>query len=203
MTEQMPLYSGRYMEFYPLLSSHSALYFTWLQQPNFNHYKPYLKHLCHSQEQLQVYLALKEHHTPPLETEIIVFHKQSQTPIGVMSLANIDDFNHKAEFSVGFIRGKNTKCVAEAIYAGISLSFSSFNLYKLIFYVAEDNYHMLSMLKRYNFISEGCFHKEIIVSTTRRINIYRFALFYDEWNTHPLRQRFHYLLPLGFDNHAS
>jgi RimJ/RimL family protein N-acetyltransferase len=188
---------GKHIILRHIVASDAHLYHSWLENSDFLAYKPYLKQLCPTPEHLMAFLAMQIQSNPRTEFEVLVIHKATQTIIGIIGLSGIDEFNKKAEFSAGFIRGYGTRSLWEAIHATITFSFERFQLHKLICYVTPDNHRVLTMMQHYNFISEGCFKEEIIMNNNQRVDLHRFALMFRDWKTHPLRQRLNHIVPIA------
>ncbi|KHD05062.2 hypothetical protein PN36_33945 [Candidatus Thiomargarita nelsonii] len=191
-----PLFVGKHISIRHITPTDASLYHNWLQNPGFLAYKPYLKRLCPTPVQLVAYLAMQAQSNPRTEFEVLVMQQTTQTPIGIISLSSIDEFNQKAEFSAGFISGYGTRCIWEAIHACIALSFAHFKLHKLIFYVTPNNHRVLKIMQRYGFIHEGYFKEEILVDDKQRVDLHRFALMSRDWQHH-LHQHLNRIVPIN------
>lgn len=191
-----PLFVGQSVLIRHIVPTDARLYHQWLQQPIFLAYKPYLRLLCPTPIQLMTHLAMQTQANPRTEFEVLVIDKNTQTPIGLLSLSGIDEFNQKAEFSAGFVSGYGTRKVWEAIHAGIALSFAHFELHKLIAYVTSTNHRVLKMMQRYGLIHEGYFKEEILVDDNQRIDLHRFALMRRDWEKSILYQRISRIAPV-------
>jgi RimJ/RimL family protein N-acetyltransferase len=189
-TQPPPLFIGKHVTLRHIEPTDALLYHIWLQNPVFLAYKPYLKRLCPTAGQLTAHLAMQAQSNPRTEFEVLVIQQTTQKPIGIIGLSGIDEFNQKAEFSVGFISGYGTRSIWEAIHAGIAISFAHFKLHKLICYVAAHNHQALKIIQRYGFIQEGYFKEEILIDDQQRVDLHRFALMHRDWQQHPLHQRF-------------
>lgn len=194
-----PFYIGQHVVLRHIWPTDAKLYHDWLQNSEFIAYKPYLKQLCPAPSQLAAYITLQIHASPRTEYEVLVIHKSTQTPIGIIALSGIDEFNKKAEFSAGFIRGHGTRSLLEAIHAAIFFSFEQFQLHKIICYVAENNKRVLKLLPHYGFGFEGCFKEEVIGENNQRIDLHRFSLMRSDWEHLPIRQRLKRLAPIKQD----
>jgi len=194
-----PLFVGKYIIIRHIVPSDALLYHQWLQKTIFLAYKPYLRLLCPTSIQLMAYLAMQAQANPRTEFEVLVLQKNTQTPIGLLSLSGIDEFNQKAEFSAGFVSGYGTRKVWEAIHAGIALSFAHFELHKLIAYVVSTNHQVLKMMQHYEFIHEGYFKEEIFVDDKQRIDLHRFALMRRDWKHSLLYQRLNRIAPVNIN----
>jgi RimJ/RimL family protein N-acetyltransferase len=192
-----PLFTGKYIFIRHIAPTDALLYHNWLEMPIFLAYKPYLRRLCPTPVQLAAYLAMQAQSNPRTEFEVLVIQQNTQTPIGVLCLSSLDEFNQKAEFSVGFISGYGTRCIWEAIHAGIVLCFANFKLHKLICYVTPSNQMVLKIMQRCQFIHEGYFQEEILVNDEQRIDLHRFALMSRDWQHHPLHQRLNRIVPIN------
>jgi RimJ/RimL family protein N-acetyltransferase len=193
-----PFFTGKHILIRPLSPALDApLYHSWLQNPVFLPYKPYLKQLCSTPVQLFSYLSLQAEVSPQSEIEGLVIHKNTEIAIGMMGLGGIDRFNKKAEFSAAFVYGHGTHALWEAIHAGISLSFEYFDLHKLIFYVSPDNEAPLKLMQRYEFQYEGCLKEEILVDGQQRIDLHRYALMRSDWPHSRFHQRLNRIAPLS------
>jgi len=195
---EAPLFIGKYIIIRHITPSDALLYHIWLQNPVFLAYKPYLKQLCPTAQQLSAYLTMQTELNPRIEFEVMVIQKRTQKPIGIMGLSSVDEFNKKAEFSAGFVSGYGTKSVWEAIHAGIVISFNKFNLHKLVFYVTSNNHHALKIIQANGFIAEGYFKEEILINESQRIDLHRFALMRKVWEdqNHALHQRLDRIAPI-------
>lgn len=195
-TTPPPLFVGKYITIRNIVPTDAFLYHNWLQNPIFLAYKPYLKRFCPTAVQLAAHLAMQVQSNPRTEFEVLVIQQTTQNPIGILGLSSIDEFNQKAEFSAGFIRGYGTRCIWEAIHAGIALSFAHFDLHKLIGYVTASNHRMLKIMQCYEFQPEGYFKEEILVDEKQRVDLHRFALMRRDWEQHPLSQRLNRIVPV-------
>ena len=196
MNAPPPLFTGKHITIRPITPADTPLYYSWLQNPVFSPYKPYLKLLCPTSTQLFAYLTFQAQIDPRSEIEGLVIHQKTQVPIGIIGLAGIDRLNKKAEFSAGFIYGHGTHALWEAIHAGISLSFSGLDLHKLIFYAAANNNHPLKIMQRHGFIQEGYFKEEILIDD-QRVDLYRFALMRCDWLQSAFYKRLNRIAPLS------
>lgn len=194
---QPPLFVGNFISLRHITTADAFLYHQWLQNPVFLAYKPYLKYLCSTPLDLMAHLAMQAQSNPRTEFEVLVIQQRTQEPIGIISLASIDEFNKKAEFSAGFISGYGTRCILEAIHAGIALSFVHYNLHKLIFYVTPNNHRALKIMQRYGFISEGCFKEEILIDEKQRVDLLRFALMKSTWLDKNFQQHINRIAPIS------
>ncbi len=194
---EAPLFIGKYIIIRHITPSDALLYHIWLQNPVFLAYKPYLKQLCPTAQQLSAYLTMQTELNPRIEFEVLVIQKRTQKPIGIMGLSSIDEFNKKAEFSAGFVSGYGTKSVWEAIHAGLSIIFNN-DFHKLIFYVTSNNHQALKIMRTNGFISEGYFKEEILINENQRADLYRFALMRKVWDdqNHILHQRLNRIAPI-------
>ena len=191
-----PLLVSKHIIFRPIVPMDAFLYHRWLQNPDFLAYKPYLKRLCPTPIQLSTHLTIQAEHNPRTEFEVLAIQQKSKTPIGILGLSGIDEFNQKAEFSAGFICGYGTRSIWEAIHAGIDISFTYSELQKLICYVTSNNHRVLKILQRYGLTHEGYFKEEILVDNKQRIDLHRFALIRRDWQQHPLHQRLRRIAPV-------
>ena len=100
-----------------------------------------------------------------------------------MYLAGIDRVNGKAEFSVGFLRGRGTRAIWEAIHFALHYSFESLGLRKLVFHTLADNHRALAMLERIGAHPEGIFRDELALPAGGYADLRRYALFRDsDWS---------------------
>lgn len=118
----------------------------------------------------------------PPEVEVVVCHRASGAPIGAMYLAGIDTVNGKAEFSVGFLRGRGTRAIWEAIHFALRHSFETLGLRKLVFHTLADNHQALVLLERFGAHPEGIFRAELAMPGGGYADLRRYALFRDtDW----------------------
>ncbi|MCP4699133.1 MAG: GNAT family N-acetyltransferase [Gammaproteobacteria bacterium] len=190
------LIEGRRFILRRVTAEDAALLFSWLQKPAFVYYQPTLARLCPSVPDLARRIAALSSIHPPVEITALVLHRASGAPIGVVELSGIDRINGKAEFSLGFVRGRGTRCLAETISTVLDEAFRSFQLHKLIFYVVEENRAMLQFIQRCNLHKEGFFKEELIGQNDKRSDLHRFALFAEEWRQNSLRRRLQKILAI-------
>lgn len=99
-----------------------------------------------------------------------------------MCLAGIDTVNGKAEFSAGFLRGRGTRAIWEAIHFALHYSFQSLRLRKLVLHTLADNHQALAILERIGAHPEGIFRAELVLPGGRYADLRRYALFRDsDW----------------------
>ena len=161
----------------------------------FARYRPGLSaHLTTAAQWRERIDALTGYAEPP-EIEVVVCHGPSGAPIGAMYLAGIDSVNGKAEFSAGFLRGRGTRAIWEAIHFGLHHAFESLELRKLLFHILADNYPAVALLERLGARREGEFRAELAMPGGGFADVRRYALFRDgDWP--PLQARLARLAPL-------
>lgn len=184
-----PLYEGRHVIIRPAVPDDASTLYGWLQDPSFAAYKPYVSQFGSSASLLADRIAMQRLIDPPVEIEVIVLQRPTATPIGAMCLSGIDSFNMKAELSFGFIRGRGTRGLVEAITFALERAFSALKLHKLIFYVGRDNVKILNMMRRYGAVPEGYLREELLGDDQKRVDMYRFALFRRDWEESAARSR--------------
>ncbi len=146
----------------------------------FARYRPSLAgHLTTPRDWRDRLEALAAFAEPP-EVEVIVCHRASGAPIGAMYLAGIDTVNGKAEFSVGFLRGRGTRAIWEAIHFALRHSFETLGLRKLVLHTLADNHQALAVLERFGAHPEGSFRAELAMPGGGYSDLQRFALFRDD-----------------------
>lgn len=114
------------------------------------------------------------------EVEVVVCHRPSGLPIGAMCLAGIDRVNGKAEFSVGFLRGRGTRAIFEAIHFAMRYSFETLGLRKLVLHALADNRQALMLLERSGARLEGILHAELVLPAGGHADVRRYALLRDD-----------------------
>lgn len=168
----------------------------WLKMPDFSLYRPCLGDMCPNVLDLVDRLISVRQLTPALEIEVLIEHRATQTPIGVMSLSGIDHFNLKAEFSMGFVRGQGTRCTMEALHFGLEQAFSVLNLRKVIFYITAGNKRAQQFMTHYGMTEEGLLREELLLSSGETLDIHRYALLRSDWERGELRKALTRLVPL-------
>lgn len=169
----------------------------WLKVPDFLFYRPCLSDMCPNVSDLIERMNSIGQLTPPLEIEVLIEHRATQTPIGVMSLSGIDHFNRKAEFSIGFVRGQGTRCTMEALHFGLEQAFSALNLRKIIFYVAAGNKRARQFMTHCRITEEGLLREELLLGSGETLDIHRYALLRSDWEQGELRKTLKRLVPLA------
>lgn len=143
----------------------------------FARYRPGLAgHLTTPRDWRDRLAALAAFAEPP-EVEVVVCHRASGAPIGAMYLAGIDTVNGKAEFSVGFLRGRGTRAIWEAIHFALRHSFETLGLRKLVLHALADNHQALALLERYGAHPEGIFRAELAMPGGGYADLRRYAVF--------------------------
>ena len=174
-----------------------VLLHNWLKSPDFSFYRPCLAEMCTSVLDLIERMTAVNQLTPLLEIEVLIEHRATQTPIGIMSLSGIDYFNRKAEFSIGFVRGLGTRCTMEALHFGLEQAFSVLNLRKLVFYVAVGNQRAQRFMEHCRMDEEGLLREEVLLSSGQTLDIRRYALLQADWIKGELRRTLQHLVPLA------
>jgi hypothetical protein len=134
---------------------------------------------------------------PEIEIEVVVLHARSETPLGLMCLSAIDAVNGKAEFSAGFFRGCGSRPAAEASHWALETVFSVMGLRKLIFHVLPGNAKAHTLLKAAGIGQEALLRGEIILDGDQTCDLFRYALFRDEWLAGSMRARLQRAAPLA------
>lgn len=168
----------------------------WLKLPDFLFYRPCLTGMCPGVLDLIERMNTVRQYSPPLEIEVLIEHRTTQTPIGFMSLSSIDYFNQKAEFSIGFVRGQGTRCTMEAFHFGLEQAFSVLNLRKVVFYVAVGNQRAQLLMTHFHMIEEGLLREELQLTTSKTVDLHRYALFRTDWEHSDLRKTLQRVVPL-------
>lgn len=179
-----------------MLPDDMLLLHSWLKRPDFLYYRPCLGDRCPSVLDLIECMTAVRQFSPPLEIEVLIERRATQTPIGIMSLSCIDYFNQKAEFSIGFVRGLGTRCTMEALHFGLEQAFSVLNLRKIVFYVAVGNERAQQFMAHCHMEKEGLLREELLLSTGKMLDLQRYALFQGDWETGGLRKTLQRLVPL-------
>ena len=174
-----------------------ALLHNWLKSHEFSFYRPYLGEMCPEILDLIERMVTVGQFTPPLEIEVLIEHRATRTPIGIMALSGIDHFNRKAEFSIGFIRGQGTRCTMEALHFGLEQAFSVLNLRKLVFYIATGNDRAQRFMQHCHMTEEGLLREELLLSSGKTLDIHRYALLLTDWEEGDLRRTLQRLVPLS------
>lgn len=148
----------------------------------FARYRPGLAGHLRSAEDWRNRLEALASFAEPPEVEVVVLHRATGAPIGAMYLAGIDAANGKAEFSAGFLRGRGTRAIWEAIHFGLRHAFETLRLRKLVFHCLADNLQALAMLERAGAHPEGLFRAELALPSGGYADLWRYALFSDgDW----------------------
>ena len=146
----------------------------------FARYRPSLAgHLTSSDDWRNRLAALASFAEPP-EVEVIVLNRATGAPIGAMCWAGIDTANGKAEFSLGFRRGRGTRATWEAIHLALRQTFETVRLRKLVFHCLADNRQAIALLERAGAHPEGLFRAELAMPAGGYADLRRFALFRDD-----------------------
>jgi RimJ/RimL family protein N-acetyltransferase len=190
------LYQGNNIIVRHILPDDMALLHSWLKRPDFLYYRPCLGDMCPGVLDLIERMTTVRQFSPPLEIEVLVEHRATQTPIGIMSLSSIDYFNRKAEFSMGFVRGLGTRCTLESLHFGLEQAVSVLNLRKIVFYVAVGNQRAQQFMAHCHMEKEGLLREELLLSTGKTLDLQRYALFRGGWETGDLRKTLQRLVPL-------
>jgi len=182
LIENNPLfYAGRSVIIRTINPDDAALLYPWMQEKFFSFYKPYLKKICSTESLLAERIQMLASFEKAFEIEALVLHRASKTPIGLISISNIDTFNRKAEFSLAFHRGLGTRCIAETLGLLFHYAFFTLQLNKLYFYVGADNSRILKMVQHFDIVQEGKLHKEMMSDTGEWIDMYRFCILREGW----------------------
>jgi RimJ/RimL family protein N-acetyltransferase len=182
-------YSGKTVMIRALHPDDASLIYSWMHEKFYSYYKPYFKHICTSASFIAQRIEAMASLDRPFEIEALVLHRPSNTPLGLVSLSNIDTINLKAEFSIAFQRRFGTRCVPEALSFLFNYVFFILKFNKLYFYVTSDNSRILNMAQRYNIIQEGKLHKEILSETGEWVDLYRFCILNEDWIQSPLNKK--------------
>lgn len=191
------LYHGNSIVVRQALPGDMVLLHNWLKSPEFSFYRPCLGEMCMGVPDLVERMATIGQLTPPVEIEVLIEHRATQTPIGIMSLSGIDHFNRKAEFSIGFVRGQGTRCTMEALHFGLEQAFSALNLRKLAFYIATGNDRAQRFMTHCHMTEEGLLREELLFASGKTLDLQRYALFRTDWEKGALRRRLQRLAPLA------
>lgn len=187
--EYKPIYEGKTVTIRRLTVEDASIIAAWNKEPFFYYYRPYMKNLFSSIEEITRRIVFHKALSPPLEIEALVLHRPTGEPIGLVSLSSIDSDNLKAEFSLCFRRGRNTRCVAETLFFVFHEVFQVLGFRKIFFYVTADNKEVLRTLQNYNVISEGCLVEEVCTENGKATDIYRFCILGRDWAQSRLREK--------------
>lgn len=185
---------GRTVVIRTLNPDDASLVYSWMQEKFFSYYKPYFKTICSTTSFIAQRIQTLASLDTPFEIEALVLHRPSNTPIGLVSLSNIDAINLKAEFSMAFHRGLGTRCVAETLGFLFHYVFFTLKFNKLYFYVTSDNYKILRMIQHYDLLQEGKLYKEVLSETGEWLDIYRFCILRQNWLQGTLYKRLKIIL---------
>ncbi len=189
-------YLGHSIVVRPIEDNDMVLLHQWLKMPDFLFYRPYSNEISPTVMDLISRRHLLQKLSPTPEIEVLIEHRPTRTPIGVMALSGIDYCNRKAEFSMGFIRGQGTRCTMEALHYGLEQAFSTLNLRKIFFYVAPDNQRALRFMKHWQFRQEGFLLEELLCND-RPLDLYRYAWLQSEWSNSRLYKALRHTVPLA------
>lgn len=116
------------------------------------------------------------------ELEVVVCHAPSGAPIGAICVAGVDTVNRKAELSAGFLRGRGTRAVWEAIHFTLDYCFERIGLRKLVMYALAGNRQAIAILERAGAHPEGVLRAELALPGGEYADLLRYALFSDaDW----------------------
>ena len=111
---------------------------------------------------------------------------ESNKPVGIIALSNIDIHNSKAELSLAFKNGLGTRIVAETIFFVFDYAFHKLELNKLYFYITADNAKALKMARTYKMKKEGLLYEEMLSENGELLDLYRFCMLRRNWTKSPL-----------------
>lgn len=191
------LYQGNSIVVRHILPDDMPLLHTWLKSPEFSNYRPSLSEMCPDVSSLVERMAAVSQFVPSVEMEVLIAHRATQLPIGIMSLSGIDSINRKAEFSIGFVRGQGTRCTMEALHFGLEQAYSGLNLRKLVFYVAAGNEKARRFMTHWHMVEEGLLREELMLASGETLDLHRYALLRAEWENGALRRELQRLVPLA------
>lgn len=146
----------------------------------FARYRPGLAGRLTSAEDWRNRLEALAAFAEPPEVEVVVLHRPTGAPIGAMYLSGIDTANGKAEFSAGFLRGRGTRAIWEAIHFALWHAFETLALRKLVLHSLADNIPALAILERAGAHPEGLFRADLAMPSGGYADLRRFALFRDD-----------------------
>ncbi|MDO9140576.1 MAG: GNAT family protein [Methylobacter sp.] len=190
------IYTGSSITIRHVRPADMAILHGWLKSLEFSFYRPCLGETCPGITDLVERMSTVGQLSPSLEIEVLVEHRPTQTPIGIMSLSGIDHFNRKAEFSIGFVRGLGTRCTMEALHFGLEQAFSVLNLRKLAFYVVVGNSRAQRFMAHWHIAEEGLLREEVLLNSGKTLDLQRYALLRNDWENSGLRRRLQHLVPL-------
>jgi RimJ/RimL family protein N-acetyltransferase len=182
-------YSGKTVMIRALNPDDASLIYSWMHEKFYSYYKPYFKRICTSASFIAQRIEALASLDTPFEIEALILHRPLNTPLGLVSLSNIDTINLKAEFSIAFQRGFGTRSVPETLSFLFHYVFFILKFNKLYFYVTSDNFRILNMIQRYSIIQEGKLHKEILSETGEWVDLYRFCILSEDWIPSPLNKK--------------
>jgi RimJ/RimL family protein N-acetyltransferase len=182
------LYAGKHVTLRRIIAADAPLLHEWLREPSLAAYHPTLSRVCPSAADLAHRITLFQSFSPPLEIEALVLHAATELPIGIVSLAGIDRVNEKAELSFAFKRGRGTRCAAEALAFALDSAFSTLMLRKLILHVNAGHAASVRLARRAGAVEEGYLRAEV-AGDAGWLDMYRFALWKEEWERGALRVR--------------
>lgn len=146
-------------------------------------------------ERLKLVQALE----PTIEIELLVLHRPTGVPMGMVCLSAIDLLNRKAELSVAFFRGQGTRAALEATHWALETFFSrshGHDMRKLTFVVMPENRAAVRYLQHLSVGLEARLIAEIVLPDGRVSDLLRYALLRDDWSSGPTRGLLRRLAPL-------
>jgi RimJ/RimL family protein N-acetyltransferase len=182
-------YVGKTITLKTLGVSDAPLVHSWMQENFFYHYKPYLNRICPTPSLLSQRMQALSSLDVPFEMEGMIRHRHSGTPIGLVSVSNIDTINLKAEISIAFRRAHGTRCVAETLWVLLSYVFHTLKYNKVYFYVSSDNEKILRMIAHYDVTQEGKLRNEVLSEADGWMDLYRFCILSQDWIGSSLHRR--------------
>jgi ribosomal-protein-alanine N-acetyltransferase len=157
-------------------------FFKLIKSGTLDFYRPTIQNICSTLEKVKERILFHKSIEPKLEIECFIYKKNSNSPIGIVSLQGIDYCNRIAELNfMMFIKPAGIYGL-EAIVASLYLAFTKLKLDKIYFYVAENNRNFLNLLKKRGFKEEAVLKKEIVYEN-KRYDLYRFSIFPDDKNS--------------------
>lgn len=127
----------------------------------YNHYLPRQQHIDSLRKQLQQ--AYSQHPCQLKSVDWVIFDQQSDQPIGIANLAEIEFPHRRAEFLIGLPDPKNQRkgLGLEATLLVLDFAFNRVGLNKLISYVYTDNAFSQKNIAALGFTQESYLREQI------------------------------------------
>ncbi|SLM29952.1 putative Acetyltransferase, GNAT family [Desulfamplus magnetovallimortis] len=169
--------NGKYLSIRQLKPEDAYIIMEWYENTSFSFYKPFLKSLFPDIKALSDYINAHLQVNPPIQIEYLILDRKKEKPTGIVSIQDIDYINKKAELALWINKKPAGRQGIEALWCAVTHAFNDLGLEKLIFYVARNNHDFLKKLENHQWTPEAILKKELLLSDSSRLDIYRYAIF--------------------------